>query len=541
MKSASMKSFFSIFIFLLVATSASSQSTNPIPGSLIVQLNPTYTLQSFLEKFPSNNGRQSITLTSHQTLSKKNNIFLLSYPPSFDPYRILEFVKAQSGVKAAQLDYTLEKRNTPNDPFFGDQWDLEQIAVPEAWNITTGGVTPRGDTIVVAITDSGFNTGHLDIRSNLWYNKGEIPNDGIDNDLNGYVDDDQGWNFKLNKNQHSSDRHGHKVAGIVGARGDNNFGTVGVNWQVKMMLLTTTEISHLIEAYDYMIEQRRRYNLSDGEEGAFVVAANLSLGKSRTFCEDQPIWGSMYDLLGEVGILAGVAAANDDYNIEEIGDMPPSCTSDYIIAVTNTNREDRKVRVSAYGTTSIDMGAPGEGSITIDLFEEWGTFGGNSAAAPHLSGAIALLYSLPCEFLATDALSQPAETALVVRQALLDGVDLFSNLQSETATGGRLNVYQSLLLLSENCAASTGELAVIKLYPNPTKDRLTIEMQTPNFEEHEVIVSNALGQIVYRERFFPLYIDPRIKAIDLGNLSAGMYVLTLVSGKERVSKPFIVH
>jgi subtilisin family serine protease len=453
---------------------------------------------------------------------------------------VVKLVRRQKGVIAAQADYLLEQRMEPDDTHFQDQWELERIGVLDAWNITTGGVSARGDTIVVAITDSGFNPRHRDIRPNLWYNKGEIPGDGIDNDQNGYIDDDQGWNFRDDSNRHTEDSHGQRVAGIIGARGNNNFGTAGINWEVKLMLLTSLRITDLIAAYDYMIDQRRRYNESRGAEGAFVVAANLSLGVSRTFCTELPVWGGMYDKLGEVGILTGVATANENYNIEQLGDMPPTCTSDYLIAVTNTTRSDQKYDRSAYGSTSIDLGAPGEGTITIDLYDDFSTFGGNSAAAPHISGAIALLYSLPCEYLAEDALSQPAETALAIKRALLEGVDPIQSLQDITLTGGRLNIYNALRFISQGCSTSIGELSLTKIYPNPTHGEVTIEMQTPNFDEFEVIVSNPLGQVVYREVFSPLRLDPKKKSIDLSHLAAGVYIVSLANGKKWVSRPLVL-
>lgn len=528
--------FFSLFITPFLS---GREAPIPIAGSLILQLDAKASLPSFMQKNRTLRDG-SLDLSYQQVLSEDHNIHLFHFNPQLDPSEVLRTLRTLEGVASAQLDYELSPRNTPNDPYYDDQWTLDRIEISKAWDITTGGITARGDTIVVAITDAGFNPQHADILPNLWINTGEIPDDGIDNDLNGYIDDSRGWNFNLGTNLHSADTHGQRVAGIIGARGNNGFGTTGINWEVKLMLLTSTRISALIEAYDYMIEQRRRYNESDGAEGAFVVATNLSLGLSRTFCADQPVWGGMYDQLGAVGILAGVAAANEDLNIEEVGDMPPTCTSDYILAVTNTTRRDEKYQAAAYGLTSVDLGAPGEGTVTIDLYDERSVFGGNSAAAPHVTGAIALLYSLPCEYLAEDALRKPAETALIVRETLLNGVDPLNSLQNKTVTGGRLNLFQSLQLLSQGCASTIGDLELIKLYPNPSPGEVTIEMQVPDFEAYELTVSNALGQIVYRENFSPLQLDPKRKTIILDQLAAGIYIVSIRRGHQISSKKLLV-
>lgn len=528
-----------IFCFFGCVTLFAREVPGPIPGHLILQLDSKSTPQSLLSSSKALN-INALNLAYQRALSKKNNIHLFHFDNQLDPFAVLRTIRTLHGVESAQLDYELSSRLTPDDPYYNDQWTLNRINTAKAWEITTGGVTANGDTIVVAITDSGFNPQHNDILPNLWFNRGEIPDDGIDNDLNGYIDDDQGWNFNEGSNLHPPNNHGHRVAGIIGARANNGFGTSGINWEVKMMLLTSTRISGLIEAYDYMIEQRQRYNESNGTEGAFVVATNLSLGLSRIFCEEQPVWGSMYDQLGAVGILAGVAAANEGYDVEEFGDMPPTCTSDYILAVTNTTRGDEKYEAAAYGSTSVDLGAPGEGTITIDLYEERSVFSGNSAATPHVTGAIALLYSLPCEYLAADALKQPSATALAVREALLKGVDQISSLQDKTVTGGRLNLFQSLQLLSENCSGSTGELDLFRIYPNPSYGSATIEMQTPDFEEYEVIVTNTIGQMVYRENFSPLRLDPKRKTIKLDQLNAGIYVVSISNGREISSKKLLV-
>lgn len=528
-----------IFFLFAYAPVLGREVPSPIPGTLILQLTEKSTPQSLLAKSEALN-IQSLDLTYSKPLSQKHNIHLFHFNPELNSFEVLWQIQSLRPVLAAQLDYELSRRNTPDDPYFSDQWTLERIGISEAWDITTGGVTARGDTIVVAITDAGFNPRHGDILPNLWFNHGEVPNDGIDNDANGYIDDDRGWNFNDGNNLHPADNHGHRVAGIIGARGNNNFGVSGINWEVKLMLLTSTRISALIEAYGYMIEQRRRYNESGGTEGAFVVATNLSLGLSRTFCADQPVWGGMYDQLGEVGILAGVAAANENFDVEEFGDMPPTCTSDYIVAVTNTTRGDLKFEASAFGLTSVDLGAPGEGTITLDLYDEYSVFGGNSAAAPHVTGAIALLYSLPCEYLAEDALREPSATALAVRDALLDGVDPLISLQDKTVTGGRLNLFKSLRLLSQGCSSSIGDLKMLNIYPNPTRGEVTIEMQTPDFDEYEVFVTNALGQVVYREHFSPLRLDPKKKTINLDKLGVGVYVISISDGKKVTSKKILV-
>ena len=81
---------------------------------------------------------------------------------------------------------------------------------------------------------------HPDLVDNIWKNHAEIKDNGIDDDGNGFVDDYYGWNFKNNNSDVGNDgagQHGTPVAGIIGARGNNNIGVTGINWQVKIMNL----------------------------------------------------------------------------------------------------------------------------------------------------------------------------------------------------------------------------------------------------------------------------------------------------------------
>ena len=107
-------------------------------------------------------------------------------------------------------------------------------------------------------------------------------------------------------------------------------------------------------------------------------------------------WGKIYERLGAAGILTAAGAANNAWDVVQVGDMPTTCPSDFLLTVLNTNANDERYYGSAFGRKSIDMGAPGQNSYTTKPFNNYGSFNGNSAAAPHLAGAIALLYAMPC-------------------------------------------------------------------------------------------------------------------------------------------------
>ncbi|MEN0003266.1 MAG: S8 family serine peptidase [Bacteroidota bacterium] len=525
--------------FLLLNNGRLHSQSHAIPGQVIVQLDPSVSADVFLQILA--NQRTNLPLFEHdKVLSKRHNMHLLQFDP--EGWAINDIIDAlydQPQLLAAQWNAAIQKRRLPNDDNYDRQWGFEKIGLPEVWNITTGGVTARGDTIVVAVLDTGFELEHEDLLPNLWRNGGEIPNDGIDNDQNGYVDDMTGWNFRDDSPTPVRDDHGLSVMGILGAKGNNEIGVTGVNWNIKMIPLTIEFVSDIIEAYDYVLELRRKYNESMGVEGAFVVATNASFGVGRTRCNEQPIWGGMYDLMGDEGILTGVGSDNDEYNVDTFGDMPTTCPSDFIITTLNTTEEDEKFQFCSWGSKSVDLGAPGHLSYTLDLDDSYITFNGTSASAPHLTGTIALLYSLPCDTLAEQALTNPKETALSIRNIILESVDELDMLRDLTVTSGRLNAFKAMELAQLSCGGSVGTLDVMQLSPNPVQSLLTIEYETPSFNDFTLRIVNTLGQELFRRTFAPPRFGLKQQEVDVSWLSPGLYYVVLDKGLNISAKPFV--
>jgi subtilisin family serine protease len=474
-------------------------------GQLLVKFKPQIVPENFMVGFQTY-ARDGGGIWLEKKLSKAANINLIGYDTlTVNAINLLEEIKKDPQVEYACFDISVESRgDMPDDPNLASQWGLFTIGTEKVWELTKGGVSALGDTIVVAILDTGFDINHEDLKGNIWINKGEKPGDKIDNDQNGYIDDITGWNFIHQNATHIADNHGSSVAGIIGAMGNNGKGISGMNWHVKLMVFETRLVSDIIAAYDYIIEQRERYNRTKGKQGAFVVTTNASFGVNKIKCVDQPLWGEMYDRLGAVGILSTAGAANNPWNVDEVGDMPTTCKSDYLMTVLNTNPKDERYAGSAFGAVSIDMGAPGQNSFSTRNNNEYGVFHGNSAAAPHLAGAIALLYSIPRQKLAEDAMAFPAQTAMKIRNLLLNNVDKVPSLVSLTATGGRLNVFSSMLKLLEIYPEKKPEIPTGKLlvYPNPSIDEIYVEMAKPENETGLLSIYNAMGQQV-KQIFMP--------------------------------------
>ena len=130
-------------------------------------------------------------------------------------------------------DYSLSRlQNTlVNDEKFPQQWGLMKIQANNAWDISAG-----TDSIIIALIDSGVDYSHPDLIGSIWRNPGEIPNNGIDDEGNGYVDDIQGWNFVSNNNRPLDDApHGTQCAGIIAAQSNNYIGIAGLSWHAKIV------------------------------------------------------------------------------------------------------------------------------------------------------------------------------------------------------------------------------------------------------------------------------------------------------------------
>ena len=230
-------------------------------------------------------------------------------------------------------------------------WALNQVSdadidAPEAWDLTQGSYD-----VVVAVVDTGIRYDHPDLAANIYVNPGEVPADGIDNDANGKVDDVRGWDFAGDGTTPDNDPmdeegHGTHVAGTIGARGNNALGVAGVNWNVKLLPVrvlgpeggTNADVT---AGFAYAALQ-----------GARVVNASLGGGGESL---------SMKAAIdAATNTLFVVAAGNDVRRQRDRRRRIRATTrSANLVCVAATTRTDDLADFSNYGTTSVDLGAPG--------------------------------------------------------------------------------------------------------------------------------------------------------------------------------------
>jgi len=506
-------------------------------GEVLIQLANQTPVQDFLRKAQAS--RQAPSLDLARTLSVRANMHLVRFDEdNWSLTEVISHLQQQERLIHVQANRKASPRRVPNDDQYNQQETLPLIQAPEAWDITTGGETAEGTEIVVAVLDGGVDLEHEDLAENIWTNEAEVPDDGIDNDQNGFVDDYVGWNPRNQNDNHPAESHGTSVTGIIGAKGDNSAGISGVNWNIKIMPFSGVNFEdEIVEALMYAYEMRRLFNESNGEEGAFVVVTNYSLGIDFAPCANFDLWNAAYDSLGTVGVLNAGATTNTDTNVDEFGDVPSTCESEFLIAVTNTNLDDEKVQRAGFGSIHVDLGAPGDGTLTTRPNNEYRTFPGTSAATPHVAGAVALLYSVPCGGLLDDAINDPVNTARQMKQYILEGVDPNPTLEGITVSGGRLNLFNSLQMVLEDYGAPIGDLVITEASPNPTTDFITFFLTRQLTESYQFEVFNASGHVMYRDLIGPECLGRY--TLEVYDWPAGVYYVQIASDNEVDSVSFV--
>ncbi|MBY9000157.1 MAG: S8 family serine peptidase [Candidatus Heimdallarchaeota archaeon] len=262
-------------------------------------------------------------------------------------------------------------------------WHHRLIKSNDAWDITQG-----RKEIVVAIIDSGVDFSHPDLINTQWINVGEIADNSIDDDGNGYVDDVYGWDFISNDSNPgptSSDPvnwHATFIAGIIAAPKDD-FGVVGIAPNVTIMNVRILDVDNYVYSYETFGDAIRYA----AENGADVI--NLSIIAS----DNSSLYMDEIEYANSLNIPVVAATGNSDLSV-----VAHPAKSDNVIAVGASNRKNEKADYSNYGEETelvAPVGDANEDNIRSTVPpDQYGTGWGTSFAGPQVSATIALMKSL---------------------------------------------------------------------------------------------------------------------------------------------------
>lgn len=308
----------------------------------------------------------------------------------------LKAYRRNPAVLYAEPDYRLEFfATTPSDARFTEQWSLKNtgengrlagadINATRAWDITTG-----NSTVYVGIVDSGVDYTHPDLAANMWANPGEIPNNGIDDDGNGYIDDVHGINGVSGYGDPMDYfGHGTHVAGTVAAHGNNADGVTGVSWNAKIIACSLLDgdtfeafVSGAVKCLDYLYDLKTRFGID-------IIATNNSWGWM-----GQPSQSLRDAILRQqnAGILFVAAAGNNGAELAYNTHYPASYELPNVISVAATDDSDHKAGFSNFGRSSVHIAAPGVDILSTVPGNNFEAHSGTSMAAPHVVGVLALL------------------------------------------------------------------------------------------------------------------------------------------------------
>ncbi|MBI3996332.1 MAG: S8 family serine peptidase [Candidatus Omnitrophica bacterium] len=404
-------------------------------------------------------------------------VYTLEVPDDTDVAQAVALYQQDPHVEYAQPDYLMEVTFVPNDPYYSscnsfgqgcpptgydDLWGLKKIQAAQAWDVTQG-LKPDGTPVLVAVVDTGLDYAHPDIAANVWTNTQEIPENGIDDDGNGFIDDVRGWDTttcahygflgcavpKMPGNDPIDHvGHGTHVSGTIAAIGNNNLGIIGVAPKVQLM-----PVKGLNDDGVGLSSWLASALLYAAQNGAEVINNSWGGGGS-----SNPVIEDAIRTVNGLGVVVVFAAGNSSDDVA-FG-SPENMTDPKPIVVAASTPDDTPAFFTNFGHL-VDVTAPGGGSETPPpTFEPFRNIlslkaatchpemcptdlivgtnyvrqAGTSMASPHATGVAALV-------LAHHPTFTPEEVRQVLRASADDvsghGFDLYSG-------AGRLNASRAL-------------------------------------------------------------------------------------------------
>jgi len=340
---------------------------------ILARIQAEYELRDVSQVFPPPLRPQHVQDELDESMAR---IYTAHVSGPLDVPSLCDRLRHDLSVEYAEPHYIQRLYETPNDPYIKSQNFLSQIGASQAWDVVKG-----DSTIIIGIVDSGVDWHHVDLSAHIWTNKGEIPNNKIDDDHNGFVDDVHGWDFAGNDGNHPDNDpkpgspHGTHVAGIAAAVTNNGIGVAGVGFSATIMPVKTStdESSSTWILYGY---EGIKYAV---DNGASII--NCSWGGS-TLSQFE---AEVIQYAEARGSLIVAAAGND--SSASLG-YPASYPG--VLSVASVDANDHKSSFSNYGY-NVGISAPGENIFSTYPDDQYEYMTGTSMATPVVSGTAILV------------------------------------------------------------------------------------------------------------------------------------------------------
>lgn len=311
-----------------------------------------------------------------------NRIMLVNYSSEIDPQILASKIRGRKDVEWAEPKYVHTLDFMPDDPLYSSQYAMQKVKAQEAWDVTTGDTA-----VVIAIIDTGVDWDHPDLSQNIWMNLGEIPNNGIDDDNNGYVDDIRGWDFGgldgTPDNNPMEDRpdHGTHVAGDASAVTNNSIGVASLGFKSKIMCVKTSQDNFRnISNLPYVVFGYEGIKYA-ADNGADIINCSWGGGGFSIFEQE------VINYAASLGALVVAAAGNNNSSSSHY----PSAYKN-VLSVAATNETDTKASFSNYGSW-VDVSAPGTNINSTWQNDTYTSGNGTSFSSPITAGLAALVKS----------------------------------------------------------------------------------------------------------------------------------------------------
>jgi subtilisin family serine protease len=341
-------------------------------------------------------------------------------------------------VLYAEPNFVIQLAATPDDSSFTELWGLDRIAAIPAWDLTVGSTAH-----VVGVIDTGIDFTHPDLAANVW--SAPTPfSVTVGNDVIHCGVGSHGFNAITRQcNPMDDHNHGTHVAGTIGAVGNNGIGVAGVNWTTQLMAMKFLDdqgsgtTADAIAAIEFAIGVKQVFQAT-GAANVRVLSASWGGPDFSQALLDQVNAANAADMLFVA------AAGNNGSNNDILPFYPAAFDAPNMVTVAATSFGDGLAYYSNYGASSVHLAAPGDFILSTTIGNSYGYSSGTSMAAPHVSGAAALV------------LSYCALDTAALKDTLLGAVDYRPSLTGRTVTGGRVNVNSATHACTAPPAAPSG-------------------------------------------------------------------------------------